>query len=175
MTYPPLLDAFLIMPFRSVQNPLMGFLLGSAVLAFYCVLIGKFTQLLLEYAGRGYYSRLTAETQHSHNLSMQALHAGDKASYLAINSMAHERFGKQFFAQAALGTSSLWPVPFALAWLAARFEGIEIFTLPFATTPIGYPFVFILVYVAERMIFTYTHRNLTRIFRGAQSEGASRG
>ncbi len=159
---PLFLDTFLIAPFRAFPSPMTGFWIGCALLALWCVLLGRITQALLEYAGRSYYARLDGELRHSHDLSMKALRAGDKQSYLAINSMAHERFGKQFFARAALGMGSLWPAPFALWWLSLRFEGVELFTPPFMSGPAGYPFVFILLYIVERIAYGCLERRVTR-------------
>ena len=150
---PSFFDPALIAPFRVFGDPLTGFWVGCDVLALWCVLLGRATLAALERAGRSYYTRLDNEMRRSHDLSMEALHAGDKQAYLAINSMAHERFGKHFFARAALGMGSLWPVPFALGWLASRFEGIDLFILPLLDKPVGYPFVFILLYIIERITF----------------------
>lgn len=155
-------DPLLIAPFRLLPDSLAGFWLGCAVLAFWCVLIGRGTLALMRYAGRGHYTRLSDEMHASHDLSMLALRAGDKPSFLAINSMAHERFGKHFFAQAALGMGSLWPAPFALAWLSLRFEGIELFSVPLLTKPVGYPFVFLLLYVAERLLWARLESRLRK-------------
>ncbi len=148
---PSFFDSILIAPFRLFADPLVGFCFGCAVLALGCVLLGRLTVAGLVRAGRGHYDRLASEVRDSHELSMKALRAGDKAAYLAVNGMAHERFGKHFFAGAALGTSSLWPVPFALGWLAGRFEGIELFRLPLLARPAGYPFVFIGLYIVIRV------------------------
>lgn len=95
----------------------------------------------------------------SHNLTVEALHAGDTEAYRAVNTVAHEHFGKSFFAGAALGISALWPVPFALAWLALRFEGVPIVTVPFMERALGYPFVFLSLYIIARVLFSrISHR-----------------
>lgn len=90
---------------------------------------------------------------HYHNLSVQALHAGDKESYLAANKLAKEDFGKSFFAQASIGIASLMPVPFALAWMSARFEGITLYTVPVLNLQAGYVFVLLTLYMVIRIFF----------------------
>ena len=150
---PPALDAFLIAPFRAPSDPLAGMWLGCAVLCFYAVIIGEATAALLYWINRRYYAGMEDEVVRAHNVSVAALHAGDKESYLAVNKTAHEHFGKSFFAGAAVGMSSLWPLPFALAWLALRFEGVELFSLPFMERPAGYIFVTFTLYIPERILF----------------------
>ncbi len=146
------LDAFLIAPFRLVSNSHMGMWLGCVVLSVYCVLIGNLLYNLIIRLHIKYYSHLYAEMQDYHKISMNALHAGNKEAYFAANKLAHEYFGKHFFARASVGMATLLPVPFALAWLALRFEGINLYTLPFTSLHAGYVFVFLTTYIVVRIM-----------------------
>ena len=153
-------DSFLIAPFAWLANPILGMWLGCAILAIYCVIVGDFVGGLLFLANKKHHITMQDEMMKSHNLSVQALQQGDKESYLAINRVAHEQFGKSFFAQAGLGMSSLLPVPFALWWLSLRFEGIPIHYFPFTQHPLGYPFVFLFCYIALRIAFSRIKKHL---------------
>lgn len=161
---PPWFDAFLIAPFQAPGSALVGFWLGCILLACYCVLIGELTSAVLYLINRKFYAEQQEAMTKAHNLSVDALQSGDKESYKAINRQAHEAFGKAFFAQAALGIASLWPVPFSLAWLNARFEGVPIFVIPFWDHPLYYPFVLIICYLPLRILFA-RHKRRLPLFR----------
>ena len=154
------LDAFLIFPFPVPPDPLWGVWLGCAILSLYTVVIGEATAALLYWLNRRHYAKTEDEMVRAHNNSVAALHAGDKESYLAINKTAHEHFGKSFFAGAAVGMSSLWPLPFALAWLSLRFEGVDLFSVPFMERPTGYVFVMLALYIPERIVFSRLKKHL---------------
>ena len=155
-----LLDAFLIAPFRLPGSALAGMLLGTACLCVLCVLIGELSATGLFLANRRYHTGLRKNMVDKHNSSVNAIQAGDKDSFLAINRLAHESFGKYFFAQAAIGTASLWPLPFALGWMSERFEGLELFPLPFTDRQAGYVFLCILMYIVLRLAFSRIKRHL---------------
>ena len=157
---PHWLDAILIAPFQAPAHALWGFWLGCIVLAGYCVLLGELTSAVLYLVNRRFYAAQQDAMTKAHNLSVEALHSGDKESYKAVNRQAHEAFGKAFFAQAALGIASLWPVPFAMAWLNARFEGVPIIVIPYWDHPLYYPFVLILSYIPLRVLFARYKRHL---------------
>ncbi len=163
---PAWLDALLIAPFRLPDSAHAGLWLGSAVLACWCVILGEITSTVLFLLGRRQYLEMQDKMIRAHNLSVDALHSGDKAAYLAINSQAHEHFGKTFFAEAGLGISSLWPAPFALGWMAVRFEGIPLYSVPGTSLQMGYVFVFLSLYILERLIFSRFKRCLP-LFRQA--------
>ncbi len=93
------------------------------------------------------------EMQRYHKISMNALHAGNKEAYFAANKMAHEHFGKNFFARASVGIATIFPVPFALAWLSLRFEGITLYSIPFTNIQMGYVFVFLTSYILLRIMW----------------------
>jgi hypothetical protein len=86
---------------------------------------------------------------------MNALKAGDKKSYKAINQLANEAYGKTFFLQVAMGAATLWPIPLALGWLQLRFSEVR-FPLPLDVSllrnGVGYEFVFIPLYILVRIL-----------------------
>ncbi|MBQ9406610.1 MAG: hypothetical protein IJU37_07745 [Desulfovibrio sp.] len=152
MLFPAWLDALLIAPFRLPDSPYAGIWLGASFLAFLCLLVGELTSAMLFFVQHRRFSRMQDDMVRYHNLSVDALHAGNKEAYLAANTLAHETFGNGFFAQAASGLASLWPLPFALAWMAQRFEGITLYVLP-GGYGLGYVFVLLSAYIVERVAF----------------------
>ena len=150
---PHWLDAFLIAPFRWPGTDYAGMWLGSALIAFYCTVVGEYFAAGLYFLHRRYYSGMEDNMVRYHNLSVDALHAGNKEAYLAANKLAQEDFGKSFFAQATIGFASLWPVPFALGWMSLRFEGIVLYTIPGTELHAGYVFVLLSLYIAIRILF----------------------
>lgn len=158
---PPWLDAFLIAPYRWPAWEHAGLWLGSSLLALYCTVIGEYCAAALYLLHRRYYSSMEENMVRHHNLSVDALHAGNKEAYLAANRLAQEDFGKSFFARATVGFASLWPLPFALGWMGLRFEGIDLYTIPGAGLKAGYPFVLLTLYIAARILFSrYAKRAL---------------
>ncbi len=150
---PSWLDTFLVAPFRWPSSAYIGFWLGCAFLAIYSIAIGELIRILLMAAHRRYYSNLNDKTLHYHKLSMKALHCGEKEAYFAANRLAHDNFGKSFFAKASVSMAMLLPVPLCLAWLSLRFEGVEIYTIPFTEKAVGYVFVFLISYIILRIAF----------------------
>jgi hypothetical protein len=71
-----------------------------------------------------------------HNLSIKAIAIKDKENYTSCNTQANEAFGKYFFNMITHGAAYLWPLPFALGWMATRFSGVS-FELPFSLPIIG--------------------------------------
>jgi hypothetical protein len=158
------LDPFLIWAFRLAEDPWAGFFIGSIVLNLMCVVLGDATSILARRLNRKVYGRYHDEMVRHHNLSVRALRHSDKEAYKAVNKQAHEAFGKYFFSQAGAFTLSIWPLPFALAWMEQRFGGIAL-TLPFAVPGVGqdvlYPFFFIPIYIAVRILYGKVMRRLT--------------
>ena len=154
-------DPLLIWGFRLLDSPWGGFLTGLAVLSLLCVITGDVTSHLARRLNRGVYGRYRDEMVRQHNLSVQALKHSDKEAYKAVNRQAHEAFGKYFFSQAGAFTLSIWPLPFAMAWLDIRFGGVPL-TLPFSVPGVGdsvfYPFFFLPIYIAVRIIYGRTMR-----------------
>ena len=151
-------DLILISPYRWLGNPVAGFFLGTLVLSLWCVLIGKVTGLAVWMINRSHMGSLERETVKMHNLSLRAILFRDKSSYTACNKEANEAFGRYFFAQLAAGAASLWPVPFALAWMETRFRAVT-FPLPsplsLITPAVGYLAIFLLWYVLLRMLLKH--------------------
>ncbi|WP_300157323.1 hypothetical protein [Solidesulfovibrio sp.] len=144
-----LLDGLLIAPFRLPGSAAAGFYLGTLCLAVGSLLLGRLTYDAVWLFNRGHYAREEKEMARMHNLSVAAIEAGDKTAYKAANKEANEAFGKSFFAGAALFSVSVWPVPFALAWLSGRFEGVDVPFLP--GHPLRYNAVFLGLYILVRL------------------------
>jgi hypothetical protein len=162
---PPWLDAILITPFRWPASPLWGMWLGSLPLAFFCVFLGEYTGAALFLLRRRRRDSAQSEMFRYHNLSVRALHEGNKEVYLAANKLAQENFGKAFFAQAAIGAASLWPLPFALGWMALRFEGIALYRIPGTGRNVGYVFILLTLYILLRLLFSHCKRHLPLLGR----------
>lgn len=149
------LDAFLIFWYRIPDNPMLGFLLGTAALSFFVTVIGWYTADAAASLTKSHLQKLKKETVSMHNLSMKAIAVKDKASYTSCNKMANDAFGRYFFAQAGLGAAALLPVPFALGWLQERFYEV-VFPIPVRIPKIGNTvtpiLVFILLYILIRIL-----------------------
>ena len=149
------IDAGLMYFFRLAENPMLGYLVGIAVLAALCAVVGDLTIALAFRLNGRFFNRDNRELVQMQNKSLLALQARDKESYQACNTVANESFGKVFLSQMALGASSLWPVPFALQWLNGRFADVAfLLPIPLGTrTSVGYAFTFIPMYILMRILF----------------------
>ena len=147
-----LFDSFLIWFYRIPDTPIAGFFLGTLVLAALSVLAGEATRTLVYLFNRDYYEGLQDNMVSMHNSSIKAIGMKDKESYKLCNKEANEYFGRVFFSQAALFSSSLWALPFALAWMHTRFSEIT-FPLPGTDFTAGYGFVFIPMFILVRILF----------------------
>ena len=150
------IDAFLIYFYRIVEQPLLGFFIGTGILSLLCVIIGEFTlSVAFRFNIKGI-DQDSREMTRMQNLSLRALLAKDKQSYKAFNREANEAFGKVFFKQIALAAASLWPIPFALGWMQTRFMNIEFLLpcrLPVVGATVGYSFTFIPMYILVHILF----------------------
>jgi hypothetical protein len=163
------LDAVLIAPYRVFTVPIVGFFFGTFVLCMWCVLLGEMTFRLLAAVNGGHVNALRAQAVRMHNLSVKAIIIKDKESYRSCNKEANEAFGKYFFNMVTHGAAYLWPVPFALAWMAIRFSRVEfelLFSLPFIGNTVGFAAVPIPLYILARILWGkikphlyYFHRN----------------
>lgn len=144
-----LVDAILIAPYRLTGNPVAGFYLGTLLLALLCLFLGKASQDLVWLWNKAHYEKEEAEMTRMHNLSVAAIEAGDKTAYKAANRQANEAFGKTFFAGAALFSVSIWPVPFALAWMASRFADVAVPLFP--GQAVRYNAIFLGLYILTRL------------------------
>lgn len=170
------IDLFLITPFRlpGPDAPIWGMWLGSTLLAFYCTVVGEIIGAVLFLVHRKHYLGLEEEMTRHHNISVGALHAGDKETYLAVNKLANDDFGKSFFAQATIGLSTLLPLPFALGWMANRFEGVVIYRIPGTTISLGYVFVMLSAYIVIRILFSRVKTHIPLFRRVAEIKREAR-
>ncbi len=125
------------------------------MLALWATLLGRLTMALVMRVNLRHVQEGLAETSLRHTQSMNALKAGDKASYKAINNLANEAYGKTFFLQVAMAAASLWPIPLALGWLQLRFSDVRFplpLEIPFVSDGVGYAFVFIPLYILVRIL-----------------------
>jgi hypothetical protein len=158
-----MVDLFLIAPYRWPKNPIMGWWLGTFTLSVWSGILGELTVALACRINHSHMLQASREMVERHNQSMNALQAGDKAAYKAINKLANEAYGKTFFLQLAMASASLWPIPFAFAWLQARFSGVHFalpFSLPSVGDSVGYPFVFVPLYVLVRIVIGKVKKHL---------------
>ncbi|MFW6323556.1 MAG: hypothetical protein ACOC0U_00700 [Desulfovibrionales bacterium] len=147
-----LLDFVLIAPYRLFSGG-AGFALGTFVLTLWCILLGEASGFLAFLFNRKHYAEQMNEMVRMHNLSVRAIRHKDKESYKASNHWANEYFGKVFFAHVALFAVTIWPVPFALAWMGTRFSEILI-TVPISGGELTYVAVFLLIYIPVRIVFS---------------------
>lgn len=152
-------DAFLILFYRITGYSLLDYFIGTLILGFFCVIIGELSISLAIRFNKRYLDSMSKEITEKEQLSMEAYRAGDKDSYRALNKEATDVWGKHFFTMVAYSAGILWPLPFALAWMQSRFEGVEFpislpLSLLFGKT-VGYTFTFIPLYILCRIIFKY--------------------
>ena len=114
-------DPFLIAPYRWLSDPIIGWWLGSAVLCLWCTILGEATLAVVKRVNRVHLERQLEQMSEGQTKSWEALQAGDRLAYKGFNTQANESFGKSFFMQVAMGSSSLWPAFLAMAWLQWRF------------------------------------------------------
>ena len=125
------------------------------MLALWATLLGRLTMALVMRVNLRHVQEGLEETSLRHTQSMNALKAGDKESYKAINKLANEAYGKTFFLQVAMAAASLWPIPLALGWLQLRFSEVRFplpLDIPFVSDGVGYAFVFIPLYILVRIL-----------------------
>lgn len=152
-----LLDPWLIAPFRWLPSETSAYLLGIFLLALQCIVIGDLSASLVTFLNKKYLRKMQESMDKHHNLSEKALMLGDKESYKAINSQALDSFGHSFSLGAAIFCVSIWPMPFALAWLSLRFVDAPLelpYSLPFLGNSLEYFPSFLLLYIATRMIYS---------------------
>jgi hypothetical protein len=150
------IDAFLIYFYRIVDQPLLGYFIGTGILCLLCVIIGEFTLSVAFRFNKKGIDQDSREMTKMQNLSLRALLAKDKRSYKAFNREANDAFGKFFFKQIALAAASLWPIPFALGWMQTRFMNIEFLLpcrFPVIGKTVGYSFTFIPMYILVYILF----------------------
>jgi len=150
-------DPWLISPFRWLPSPTAGYIVGVVFLALQCVILGDISATVVAFFNGKYLRKIQGDMDRHHNLSEQALMLGDKASYKAVNRQALDAFGHSFSLGAAIFCVSIWPMPFALAWLSLRFADAPLelsFSLPFLGRTVEYFPSFLLLYIVTRMIYS---------------------
>jgi hypothetical protein len=146
------IDPFFIWFYRLTGHAFLDFIIGTAALALFAVVIGEFCISLAFLAARKKIDQTSGDVVHYQNLSMQAIASGDKQSYDAANKLANDAFGKSFFLQIALSGAFLWPAFLAVAWMQPRFGDVEFHT-PIDDFSVGYLFYFIIIYIVVCTIF----------------------
>lgn len=152
-------DQYLIVLYRLTGHIWVDFVLGTFLLAFLCLVLGETTIFLIFLLSRRRILEKTSEAEKYHDLSIEALKAGDKEAYLAANQLANEAFGHSFFQQAALSAAFLWPVCFALGWMQFRFLEV-VFPIPGTGWSMGFIGPFIIIYIAAYFLFKRLKKGL---------------
>jgi len=153
------LDPYLIWLYRITGYTFIDFLVGTFVLGMAAAVIGEFTISLVYLLNRTYIRETTDEALRYHGLAAKAASAGEGKVCRVCNDLANDAFGKSFFMQVALSSASLWPAFFAMAWMESRFRDVE-FPLLWTEHSVGYPCMFIALYVACRLLFNKTMHRL---------------
>ncbi len=179
------IDTVLIAGYRVTGVSLLDFFIGTFWLSFWCVIVGELTVALALKINHRYFEQLTSDVGEKERLSNVAYQAGDKEAYKALNKEANDAWGKHFFTMFGYSAGMFWSLPFALAWMQSRFAGIDFpLAVPlswiFGAT-VGYPFVFIPLYILARIVFKYLRprlpffKNIQRMLDGPSpgSEPAS--
>jgi len=150
-------DPWFIWPYRLPESSAAGYLFGTFILVIQCLLLGDMSATAVSYLNRRYLRRFQQEMESHHELSEAALRQGDKASFKAVNRQALDAFGHSFSLGAAIFSVSIWPLPFALAWLEFRFAEAPLelpWTLPLIGNEIPYLTSFVLLYIGCRICYS---------------------
>ena len=149
------IDPVLIAPYRFFEDPMLGWWVGTAVLALWSVILGELTLAVVYRINRSTVAENSKKTLYYHEQSLKAKEAGDEKAYKGINKLANEAYGKSFFLLLAMGMASLWPAFFAAAWLNMRF-GDFLFIMPKWAGGLELNFIapFVMLYVPTRIIFS---------------------
>lgn len=145
------LDPVLIAPYRWPADPIWGWWLGTLALALWCALLGELTAGVIYRVNHRYLREHNQNMLARNREAGDALRAGDRKSYKALNKKANDAFGRAFFLQMAMGSASLWPAFLAVAWLQARFEGLSL-SLFGLGLGVNYLVGFLMCYVVVRLI-----------------------
>ncbi len=149
-------DPWLIAPYRWPSSPVAGYVLGTLVLALQCTVLGDLSSMGVMALNRRRLREIRQDMDKHHNLSETALKRGDKESYKALNRQALDSFGHSFSLGAAIFCVTLWPVPFALAWMDLRFAqvGLDLpVNLPLLGSSLHYFPFFLVLYIAVRVAY----------------------
>jgi len=167
------IDPVLIFPYRLFANPVLGWWVGTFVLAVWACLLGELTLAAAHAANRRYILRHFDQIDYYHERSLRAKAAGDEAAYKGINKLANEAYGKSFFLMMAMGMASLWPAFFAAAWLSRRFGELTFALPPWAGgLELNYLAPFIILYILTRVLWVQLKRRLPSRAEGSTSRTA---
>jgi len=147
-----LIDPYLIWSYRLTGYAFVDFLIGTFVLAWIALVIGEFTIAGVYLLLKDRIDATSHDARRYQDLSADAMAAGDNKAYHAANKLANDAFGLSFFQQFGLSAAFLWPVFFVLAWMQTRFAEVGFPFLSLDYT-VGYPCIFIPLYIASYMVF----------------------
>jgi hypothetical protein len=171
------LDPVLIAPYRWFQDPVIGWLIGTFVLALWASMLGLLTLSLAYRVNRVYVKKELTKTGYYHEQSLKAKAAGDEEAYKKINSLANEEFSRSFFLLMAMGMASLWPAFFAAAWLHERFGDMTFFALPAWAGGYHLNFIgpFVGLYILARFVSGKCKTLIINMFRSSPTAFSSPG
>lgn len=150
------IDPVLIVPYRLPDDALAGFFVGTFCLVLLCLAVGDVSLRIVMRFNQRRLDELQEKMQYNHKLSETALRMGDKESYKAVNSQAHDAFGHYFSFGAALFCVSIWPLPFAMGWMSDRFSGATPafpWDVPIIGAQPSVTFWFLLLYIPVRIAY----------------------
>jgi hypothetical protein len=157
------LDKIFLLPYKLFyfifKNGILAYFLGTFVLSFLAILVGKLLLGFIFYINRNYIKTLNEELVKWYNLSVEALERGDSERFHLFNKEANEYFGKLFFLNISHTVSLLIPLPFLLFWLQLRFGKVE-FPLPFFEYKVNYFFTFVVCYFLAWIFYKLIYRYL---------------
>ncbi|MFH1117682.1 MAG: hypothetical protein V1792_27500 [Pseudomonadota bacterium] len=147
-----LIDPYLICLYRLTGYAFVDFLIGTSVLAWIALVIGELTIAGVFLLLKDRIDATSHDARRYQDLSADAMASGDNKAYHAANKLANDAFGHSFFLQFGLSAAFLWPVFIVLAWMQTRFAAVDFPFLSLDYT-VGYPCIFIPLYVASYMAF----------------------
>lgn len=161
------IDPVLIAPYRWFSDPVIGWLVGTFILALWASVLGLLTLAVAYRVNQVYVTKVLTKTGYYHEQSLNAKAAGDEEAYKKINGLANEEFGRSFFLLMAMGMASLWPAFFAAAWLQERFGHISFLALPTWIGGYNLNFIgpFIGLYILARFVSSKSKTLIIRAFR----------
>ncbi len=155
-------DSFLIAPYRWADDPMLGWWVGTFILAIWAGILGELTLAAAYRINGAAMSQRLDETAYYQERSINALKSGDKPSYKAINRLANDAFGRSFFLLMAMGMSSLWPAFLAGAWLQSRFGDLR-FSFPFFDNGLNFLPFFLICYIIARILVSGVKKRMIKV------------
>lgn len=151
----PILEAL----YRLTGYPLIDFLLGTFILALAATVVGEFTISIVFRFNRKHIDELNGRFRRLNRMCEEALERGDQETYRLLNKEANDAHGRVFFSRFGLSAAALWPVFFALEGVQ-RIHLESAIPIPFTPWSANYVVVFILCYIAARLLFGRIKRRL---------------